>query len=212
MSQDPLKLVMMRNNFYRDNYRRVVLTLLVMVVINFGLVGGLVYMITHRPAPKYFATTAAGRIIPLYPLDEPMVSQAQLLQWASSAALSTFNFDFANWRGQLQKSSELFTQPGWTAWEAALKSTRDLQTVIAKKLVVHAVVTGAPVILQHGVLNGRYSWKIQMPLLVTYQSASTTFQQPVTVTMLITRVPVINFPRGIAIAQFFAAQQPIGSL
>ena len=66
---------------------------------------------------------------------------------------------------------------------------------------------GAPVILKRGVLNGVYSWQVQMPMLVTYQSANMNVQQPVLVTMLIKRVNVLNNPAGIAIDQFVAAQQ-----
>ncbi|MCK1862760.1 DotI/IcmL/TraM family protein, partial [Legionella pneumophila] len=45
-------------------------------------------------------------------------------------------------------------------------------------------------------LNGRYSWRVQMPILVTYQSASEFTQQNNVVTMLITRVSTLNSPRG----------------
>ena len=79
-----------------------------------------------------------------------------------------------------------------------------------KQLVVSAVATGTPVITQEGVVDGRYSWNVQIPLLLSYQSSSeTNFSQPVIVTMLITRVPVLNNPRGIAIAQFYASSQSL---
>ena len=74
--------------------------------------------------------------------------------------------------------------------------------VKAKKLIVSAVATKAPVILQKGLLNGVYAWRVQMPLLVTYQSANEFSQQNNVVTILISRVPTLNSPRGIGIAQF----------
>ena len=209
MSNDGLELVINRNAFYRDNYRRVVIALLIMIFINLGLVGAVFYLITHRPTPQYFATTASGRILPLYPLDQPMMSQAEILQWASVAATLVFNFDFVHWRSQLQEASEYFTPDGWQAFEQVLKSSNNLQTVLDKKLTVNAVATGAPVVQTSGVINGRCSWNVQIPLLITYQSASVNFQQPVLVNMLIIRIPVVNNPKGIAIAQFIASVQPI---
>ena len=208
--EDALKTVVLRNNFYRDNYRRVVITLLLMVLVNIGILGVLAWNVTHPRPPAYFATTPDGKILPLIPLRQPMVSQAELLSWTTQVAVSVYNFSFVNWRKQLQDAAANFSPEGWQSYQNALKKSRNLETVISKKLVVTAVPTGAPVILNQGVIRGRYSWKVNMPMLVTYQSASTTFQQPVTVTLLVSRIPVLNNPKGIAVVSFFVAQQSVG--
>jgi intracellular multiplication protein IcmL len=206
--ESALEIVQMRKNFYRDSYRRVVFILLLMVLVNILLAFIIYYLISHQPEPKYFATSADGRITPIYPLTAPMVSDSALLQWANQAAVAAYTYNFSTYRKELQEASEYFTPEGWNDFQTALKSSRNLETVITKKLVVTAVATGAPVILDRGVLNGHYSWKVQMPLLVTYESASTTIQQPIVVTMLITRVSTLNVPKGIAIAQFVASVGP----
>lgn len=200
-----LELVMLRNNFYRDNYRRIVIALLLMIFINLGLMGVIFYQITNPPIPKYFATSSDGRVTPLYPLDMPVVSQAELLQWAGRAAVASYSYDFVNYRDSLQKAQDYFTPEGWQNFEAALTSSRTLETVLAKKLVVSAVATGVPVLLDQGIINGRYAWKVQLPILVSYQSSSENTQQPLLVTMVISRVPTLNIPRGIAIVSFVAS-------
>jgi intracellular multiplication protein IcmL len=210
MPESALELVKMRKNFYRDSYRRVVTALLLMIFVNMLLAFIISYFVTHQPEPKYFATSTDGRIIPIYPLTAPMQSDAALLQWANQAAVAAYTYNFATYRKELQEASEYFTPEGWRSFEAELQSTRNLETVMTKKLVATAVATGAPVILDRGILSGRYSWKVQMPLLVSYESASTTIQQPVVVTMLITRVSTLNVPKGIAIAQFVASVNPGG--
>ena len=83
-----------------------------------------------------------------------------------------------------------------------MQQSNNLDAVKAKKLIVSAVATRAPIILQKGILNGKYAWRVQMPILVTYQSASEFSQQNNVVTMLITRVSTLNSPRGIGISQF----------
>ncbi len=205
MPDTALEVVQMRKNFYRDSYQRVVGALLFMILITFLQFLIIYYLMTHKPEPKYFATSADGRIIPIYPLTAPMVSDAVLSQWANEAAVAAYTYNFATYRKELQDASEYFTPGGWKDFETALQSSRNLETVVTKKLVVTAVATAAPVILDRGVLNNHYSWKVQMPLLVTYGSASTTIQQPIQVTMLITRVSTLNVPKGIAIAQFVAS-------
>ena len=204
MAGDSLELVKLRNDFYRDNYRRVIGILFFTVFIIIGLAVALIYEVTNPPPPQYFATDAEGRIIHLYPLDEPNLSQGALLQWANVAAVAVFSYDFVNYRENLQDASEFFTPDGWQNFMNALQDNDNLNAVLTKKLVVSAVATAAPVILQEGVLQGRYSWRVQMPMLVTYQSASQVTQQNLTVTMLITRISTLNSEKGIGIAQFVA--------
>lgn len=202
MAEDALTTVAMRNDFYRDGQRKIMLALLMSIVMNFILGSLLVYLLTHPPAPKYFATSINGRITPLYPLNEPNQSDSAVLQWANQAAIAAFTYNFVNYREELQASSGFFTADGWSQFLNALEQSNNLDAVKAKKLIVSAVATRAPIILQKGILNGRYSWRVQMPILVTYQSASEFSQQNNVVTMLITRVSTLNSPRGIGISQF----------
>ncbi len=202
MPEDVLTNVVMRNNFYRDGQRKMVLILLISIAANFILTSMLVYIVSHPPAPKYFATSINGRITPLFPLNEPNQSDSAVLQWANQAAIAAFTYNFVNYRAELQASSGFFTADGWDQFLNALQQSNNLEAIKAKKLIVSAVATRAPIILQKGILNGRFAWRVQMPLLVTYQSASEFSQQNLVVTMLISRVSTLNSPRGIGIAQF----------
>jgi len=202
MAEDALTAVAIRNKFYRDGQRKMMLILLISIVANFVLAFMLIYIITHPPAPRYFATSINGRITPLFALNEPNQSDSAVLQWANQAAIAAFTYNFVNYRTELQAASGFFTADGWSQFLNALQDSNNLDAVKAKKLVVSAVATRAPIILQKGVLNNRFSWRVQMPILVTYQSASEFSQQNNVVTMLITRVSTLNSPRGIGIAQF----------
>lgn len=202
MAEDALTVVTLRNQFYKDSQRKVILALLVALIVNLVLASMLVYILTHPPAPKYFATSINGRITPLFPLNEPNQSDSAVLQWANQAAIAAFTYNFVNYRDELQASSGFFTAEGWDQFLNALQQSNNLDAVKAKKLIVSAVATRAPIILQKGVLNGSYSWRVQMPILVTYQSASEFTQQNNVVTMLIARVSTLNSPRGIGISQF----------
>jgi intracellular multiplication protein IcmL len=202
MAEDALTVVTLRNKFYKDSQRKVMLALLVALIVNLVQASMLVYILTHPPAPKYFATSINGRITPLFPLNEPNQSDSAVLQWANQAAIAAFTYNFVNYRDELQASSGFFTAEGWDQFLNALQQSNNLDAVKAKKLIVSAVATRAPIILQKGVLNGSYSWRVQMPILVTYQSASEFTQQNNVVTMLITRVSTLNSPRGIGISQF----------
>ncbi|MFZ4077074.1 MAG: type IVB secretion system apparatus protein IcmL/DotI [Legionellaceae bacterium] len=202
MTDDALTVVTLRNRFYKDGQRKMMVILLISMIANFLLAFLVGYVVTHPPAPKYFATSINGRITPLFALNEPNQSDSAVLQWSNQAAIAAFTYNFVNYRSELQASSGFFTSDGWTQFLKALEESNNLDAVKAKKLIVSAVATRAPIILQKGILNGRYAWRVQMPLLVTYQSASEFSQQSNVVTLLITRVSTLNSPRGIGISQF----------
>lgn len=204
--EDALIAISARNEFYRDNYRKVLIALNLAIVCLVILIIAAIYIINNPPKPKYFATYADGKIVPLIPLNQPNVSQASLLQWANTALIAVNTYDFFNYRDALQKASEYFTSDGWQAYLAQLKSSRNLNAVLEKKLVVSAVATQAPVVVREGLLDGIYSWTVQIPILVTYQSASEYSQQSLFVTLLIKRISTLTSPNGIGIASYIAVE------
>lgn len=208
---DALEVVRLRNNFYRDNYRRVVLALLLMILINIGLVAIITYQITQRPTPQYFATSSDGKIIPLYALSQPIITTNELLQWSAQAAVASYTYGFATYRKDLQAASEYYTTDGWKEFMAGLERSRNLELVISRKLSVTAVATGAPIVTDQGVINGRYAWKMQIPILVNYESAGYKQRQALVVNMVITRVSTLEKPKGIAIASFYSAERPVAN-
>ncbi|WP_218814853.1 type IVB secretion system apparatus protein IcmL/DotI [Rickettsiella endosymbiont of Dermanyssus gallinae] len=205
MKEDALQVVKLRNDFYRDNYRKVVAALLLSFFIVLTLAGALFYIVTHPPAPRYFATSNDGRLVPLIPFDRPNLTNSTVLEWSNTAATAAYSYNFVNYREALQQAADYFTPEGRQMFFNAVKSSNNLQAVIAKKLIVSAVATGVPVVLEQGVMLGRYTWKVQIPMLITFQSASQFSQQSVTVTMLIVRVSPLTSPRGIGIAQFIVS-------
>jgi intracellular multiplication protein IcmL len=194
--------VTLSSNFYRDSYQKLLTALLISATVIVFLVGVLVYLFLNPPEAKYFAVDTDKRIIPLVPLDAPNLSQAALLQWANTAAISAYTYNFVNYQAALTAAADYFTPEGWAAFRAALSDSGNLEDVIAKKLIVSAVATGAPVILDQGKLDNVYTWRVQIPLLVTYQSASQFSQQTLTISMLITRVSSLDSAKGVGIAQF----------
>jgi intracellular multiplication protein IcmL len=202
MAEDALTVVSLRNEFYKDSNRRVMLALLFSVMMNVWLVLACIYLYTYTPPPQYFATSIDGRYTPIVALNEPNQSDSAVLQWANQAAIAAFTYNFVNYREELRAASAFFTSDGWQQFINALAQSNNLDAVKAKKLVVSAVATGAPIILQKGILNGRYAWRIQMPVRVTYQSASEFTQDDNIITLLVTRISTLNSPQGIGISQF----------
>lgn len=205
MADESLELVRLRNNFYRDNYRRVMKLLLIMSLVMVVLVLTMAYLFTHREEPKYFATTQSGRVLELVPLSTPMLSTEALLSWASQVAMGAYTYNFANYRQKLQSQEINFTSDAWQQFLTQLKDSGNIQAVDQRKINVSAVIAGSPVVVYEGMLSGRYAWKVQAPLLVTFVSASDRFQKNYMVTMIIVRVSTLQNQNGVAVAQFIVS-------
>lgn len=196
-------LVLLRNAFYRDNYRRAVFAVTVVFFINVLLFASILYRYLNPPSPQYFATNAQYQLIKWHPLTDPVVDDNYVLQWVSNAVQQAFNLDFIHWRQQLQAASNNFTPSGWHWFLSAFKQSGDLDSLVNLQMVSDATITGAPVIQYQAVLGDRYIWKIELPLLVTYVSAKhATIRQPFKVTVIVQRVSVEDNPQQIAINQF----------
>jgi len=199
---DAIQSVLSRYEFYRDRYRWVVYALLAQSIAMIIAVVTINYLARQDPEPRYFATRSDGALIRLIPLKEPMLTRSAVLSWAGRAATSAFTFDFVNFRQQFQDAAQAFTPEGWRSFLKALEDSRNLEAVKERKLVVTAALQGAPVLLTEGVVNGRYQWRIEMPIVVAYQSGSDSQRQSLLVVVTVSRVPVLEFPEGIGITQF----------
>jgi intracellular multiplication protein IcmL len=190
------------STFYRDPYRSAVKWLGAMAVVAVVLSLILAFMAIQRPQPNYYASTTTGQVVPLHSLSEPVITQKHMLQWSSLAALAAYNLDFSNYEKQLKSAQPYFTTGGWDKFQQALKDEGLLSTLIDKKLDMSAVVTDTPVVLNTTVMNGRFTWRVQMPVLVTFESASETNKMHLVVTMNVQRVPSLSAPSGIQISDF----------
>ena len=148
------------------------------------------------------AMAATTKPVPVVPLNKPTLTATQISVWANEAAVAVYSHDFANYHRQMHAASLYFTPTAWQDYRKALKKSKNLQVVINHKLVVGAVAQGVPVIIKQGVKDQHYVWRVKMPLLVTYQSASESFSQQVVVTMQIVRTGQFIGQRGVAIERF----------
>lgn len=199
------QLALHKNNLYRDNYRRVMSYLIVAICVGLFFLGILAYQVLKRAMPQYYATTTTGQLVPLQSLDMPVVTNPFLLQWATLATRAAYNLNFQDYPNQLKAASAYFTSDGWDSLMNALKESGILDSLKNNKLFISAVVNGPAVILDQSVVRGRYMWRVQLPLLVTYTSASDERKSSLVVTLDIVRVPVVDAAKSIQISRFSAA-------
>ena len=191
-----------RKGYHAQGSRKLIVAIMLLVVLNVALVvSALILIYTKSDKADYYAVTCTSDPVKLHPLSTAMVSSEQLLRWAKVAAVSAYNYNFVNWQQRTNELRPYFSSAGWNAFFPEFKKSQ-IMPMVEKKTLVSSVATDVPVIELRGVFNGRYRWRVAVPLLVTYQTASKKVMEKVMVRMVVSRVPVVQTPRGIAIVQF----------
>lgn len=189
------------NDFLRHHYHHVIIGIMGLIVVMFICVGVVFYQLLNRPLPQFNAAQPDGKRMLLIPYDEPNLLPDTILRWSSKAATIAYTFDFVRYNEQIAAARPYFTEDGWQDY---LRSVNNLiSTIVQNQLFINGVVSGTPVISNQGPLPGRgYVWRIQIPFLVTYQSANLTTKRSFFVVLSIVRVPTSVNKQGIGIDQF----------
>lgn len=195
----------LRNEFYRDGYRLALRVSVIQSFIILGLIGAMFFVIhVHQPENRYFATTEDGRLIPMVQLNQPNLSNPALMSWVAQASTEIMTFGFNDFRRRLQESSRFFTRSGWESFSTALQEARILESIEENTQVVSAAPSGAPILRSEGVVNGQYQWVVEIPMVLSYQSGSKKRADYWIVTLVVVRVPRLESPNGVGIAQWIA--------
>jgi len=200
--------VVIRNEFYRDGYRSLLKMALIQSVVILGLIGAMYYVISsNQPQHFYFATTEDGRLIPMVPLSQPNLSTPALMSWVAQGTTEVMTFGFNDYRRRLQESSRNFTKRGWESFTQALQRSRIIEMVEVNQQIITAAPRGAPVLESEGLVAGRYQWRVQIPLVLTYRSGAKTSSASLLVTVVVVRVPRLESPNGVGIEQWIATSR-----
>lgn len=171
--------------------------LFISVVVN-------VYLGTRPVEFRYFTTTPTGAIREITALNRPVQSTNEVLSWTTQVVTKAWSLSFANYQQQLEDIKPSFTDPGWRGFEQALNRSGFIERILSQQLVSTAVPQSAPVVVAEGLVGGAFAWRLQVPILVTYQSASAQSSQTINVQVTVVRRPETENPKGLGIAQIVA--------
>jgi len=202
----PDKTVKLHRDFLHDQKNKLINALLLAVVAVILLSGMLLYLLMNPPRPEYFATTGQNEGFQrLIPESRPFLSTGLVLSWAVNASIEAYSFNYVNYKKQLDRQvRKYFTEAGWKEYYASLTDSGVFTDIVKNRLVVSAIPLRMPTMLDDGVIGGRYVWRIQVPLLVRYESSGGGVPRRIMVTLLISRIPTTESPKGIGIEQFVA--------
>lgn len=141
--------------------------------------------VSAQPDQKASAFCACNqKQIPLY---EPNLTNTQLLNWATEAAVTSFTFDYEHFRAQLQSAASFFTPAGWQLFISGLQKSNNLNIIQKYQLVGSAIPYDKPTITWLGQVSGVFAWKVDVPLLVIYKNDANRYEQKMIVSLFIHR-------------------------
>ena len=194
--------------FHRDQHhgwRRAAAWLLLCNALSLAALGGALAL--YAPVYVTVAATPEGRLVPLTPLDEPIMSDAALRNWTVSAVTEAFTLGHHDWRLRLASVRESFTDEGYESFLKGLDESLFLDRLRENLQVASAVAQGAPVVTETRYFGGRLGWAIEFPLLVTFSAGARSVSQDLLARVLVMRVPLSERPAGIGIEQLIAGKR-----
>ena len=194
--------------FHRDQHhgwRRAAGWLLLCNALTLAALGGTLAL--YAPVYVTVAATPDGRLVPLTPLDEPIMSDAALRNWTVAAVTEAFTLGHHDWRLRLSSVRGNFTDEGYESFLASLNESLFLDRLRDNLQVASAVAQGAPVVTDTRYFEGRLGWAIEFPLLVTFAAGARSVSQDLVARVLVMRVPLSERPAGIGIEQLLAEKR-----
>lgn len=201
---DSYELVTNRREFYRDRSRTMMLAFILSFLANVLLAAAAFFFVFFPPPAQFIVAYSDGRLVPVQPLNEAVRSNPQIIAFASNAVATVNSFDFVNFQTQLQNAAEYFTFDGFSSFKNQLEKSGNVEYVRTNRLVSTATPSQVPQIVDQAVINGRYTWKIRVPILIKYTGPNISRNVSQIVTMLVQRAPFSEVPNGVGIVQYVA--------
>jgi intracellular multiplication protein IcmL len=170
-------------------------------------VGDKVWQLAHPQAPYFIYTNSEGKPYRSFPLNQPVMADAQVLNWTQNVVQNAYDINWRDYRSQLTQTSHDFTVQGWSSFAQSLIQTGDLDKLKQARLVGDAEVTGAAVMVAEGEVGSVYTYQVQFPLTVTYANEVQQITEHLNMNIIVVRAPAINHPDGVAIDQLNAVPE-----
>lgn len=211
--RSPLELVTMRNRFFYVFYRKQIIMFVGALALAALSLASSVYFAGRKTPPQFLAASADTRVLPSHALDEPSLPASLMdpavTEWTWQAAQHLYNYDYINWRQQINQGQDYFTVRGWNDYLTGLKDSKTLDSVQNLRLISHIQPTGAPQIVAKTIMvtDGvrRMAWSVEFPVQVRFTANrpnTSGFVQQGVLKMVVLRVSMADSPKGIAIDQF----------
>lgn len=154
---------------------------------------------TTYPKYRYIPVTNAGAICEVSTENNPRVTPAHIMDWASNTAVQSYSYNYVDWRDTLERvGNTWYTQTGKVAFRRAMAESSNLERIRRGRYIVRATVARTPILKT----TNKDSWVVEVPLLLDFFTGDS--NNPITSQKYLADVTVVRVPitssnlRGIA--------------
>ncbi|WP_169710251.1 DotI/IcmL family type IV secretion protein [Fangia hongkongensis] len=165
MNNNMLKVITEKAYFYKNNFRLMINALLLSLIVIVILTISLIYQLQNVKY-YYLAIDKNGEITQLHMKTEADVNETMLTNWVALNIPKLYKLDFVNYKEDILAIRYLFNNYGWQSFNQAFKET--IHQIRDKKLVTQAILNGIPVVTAVGQISGVKSWKVQVPIIISF--------------------------------------------
>ena len=162
------------------------------------------YIWANPPTPKYFIVDGEHAPRPVTPLDSPIVSDAQLLDWTVKWASAPYNVNYHDYPEELNTAGRHFTLNGWRTFAESYIKSGNYEAMKQGLMLCFAQALRAAVIVDTKLISGALAYRIQFPIVQTCQNTQQANTQKMILTALVVRTNDEDHRDGIAIDQLVA--------
>lgn len=200
-SLTPIEIISARNlvvHHQNKMLKKVVLGLLgalaVSTLLNFHLGG-------KEPQDLYFATSPTGSITKIEPMNQPMLSNAQVSAFAVEAVTETMSVSFVDYEKNLSESQEYFRPDAFRTVLDTLRNAGFLKEVVDGFYVATATPIEAPLIVREGDRMGTYAWEVKFPVAIKLQGKDGAKSVAYNANVIVERAPAHLRVRNLAVTR-----------
>lgn len=167
----------------------------------------LAYMISKPPETLSYLMDTDGRVVQLLPVSSPSLTETEVLSWAATRIEALHNISFTDYKQHIHSLRTDFTPKAYLEYQHSLKASKAIEKITTDRLNMYIKPKTAPRIINSGVVNGEYTWIIEMT--VTQFFAGGKFQSTGTdliSTIKIKRASRVRNLSGVVITKYLARE------
>ncbi len=167
----------------------------------------LAYVATRPPETLSYLMDEDGRVVKLEAVRNPSLTETEVLNWAAAKIRAIHTLTFTDYVDHVQSLRADFTERAYLEYQKALLASKSLEKVKADRLAMWAEPLEAPKIVSAKVVNGRFTWVVEMKIKQVmgggeYVSNGT----ELVATMVIERTSRARNLSGVVIAKYLAKE------
>jgi intracellular multiplication protein IcmL len=194
-----------KSQSYQSSVKNLVRVIMFQGICILALTVILLYCITEvRPQDPYYAETIEGLRMPLVGLGDPNVNTEALMTWVEQAAVDVLTFGFNDIDARFAISRQHFSPEGWASFHEAMKNSQLLKNLLSFQQIITSIPAEPARLLSSGLVNGKFGWIAQVPVIMTIRAGSESTSKKITVRMIVVKMPTLDNPRGVGIEKWIS--------